>query len=556
MTIQVPIGVIISPTSVGVTVGASLQFGATVAGTLNKAVNWTLSGAACGSPVCGTISPTGLYVAPLSVPSPATVTVTATSVADSTKSASAVVTVQPTNNSKLSSFYAFLFKGYDILGVYQAAGSFQSDGNGHLTGVEDINRSTGVSTNVAFTGTYQVGADNRGTMTLTSAQGKMTFAFALGSTAKKGRLVSFDNSGIRGSGILRQQDPSDFNTFALANPYTLNLTGQAFDGRVGMLADIIPSGDAFVAGSTMDYNDNANTQQFTGFNGAYTVDVNGRGTLTLNVPQDFQLGQFGVMHFALYVVSAQELILVSTDTLNPFNAIIAGVGEQQTGGGPFLPSSFNGNSVFNLVGNNSGLAQAFVGRINFDGVSVANVQSDENKNGAITIDDLFTATYTVAPSGRGILTKPGFPPTTWLFYAISPNRAFVMDISPLVLSGEMKSELVTQFSDADVVGQFAEGSGEPQAISADLLSGVSAFDGGGTVSGAQDLSQQFGQTPNQTLGGTYAVGSFGGGNGRGTILLNSPGSSTIALWLISSSEFVALDVDNGNLEPTVLFFEQ
>ena len=131
-----------------------------------------------------------------------------------------------------------------------------------------------------------------------------------------------------------------------------------------------------------------------------------------------------------------------------------------------------------------------------------------------------------------------------------------MDISPLVLSGEMKSQLVTQFSDADVVGQFAEGSGEPQAISADLLSGVSGFDGGGTVSGAQDLSQQFGQTPNQTLGGTYAVGSFGGGNGRGTILLNSPGSSTIALWLISSSEFVALDVDNGILEPTILFFEQ
>jgi hypothetical protein len=534
-------------------VGAQQQFAAKVAGTSNTAVTWTVSGAGCAGTACGTITTAGLYVAPATVPSPATVTVTATSQANPSKAASAVVTIQPTNNSKLSNLYAFLFKGFDILGPYQVAGSFQSDGNGHLTGVEDINRATGPAVNVPFTGTYQVGGDSRGTMTLTSAKGTTTFAFALSPTAKKGRLIAFDNSGIRGSGILRQQDPSAFNTFALANGYTLNLTGLDWlGGRVGALASIFPSGFNFVAGSAMDISDNGSAQTFTSFNGGYTMASNGRGTLTLNV---LGFGN-GVLNFAVYVVSAQELILVSIDQLSPFNPIFAGLGEQQTGS-PFLLSSFQGFSVFNLAGFNS-IGEAFVGRMSFDGLGNVTVQFDENKAGVITIAGGFTGTYALAPSGRGTLTLTNNAThsiTTWMFYAIAPNRAFLMDSPFLIGIGEMKKQLVSlPFNNADLVGDFAQGSGEAPSINADVLAGVSVFDGT-AITGAQDLSQTSGLTPDQTLGGIYQV-SFVSNNGRGIILLTSPASSTWALWLISSSEFVALDVDGGNLEPTVLFFEQ
>jgi hypothetical protein len=64
------------------------QFMANVTGTSNTAVTWTVS---AGS----TISPTGLFTAPTSIPSPPQATVTATSQADQTKSASATVTVVP-----------------------------------------------------------------------------------------------------------------------------------------------------------------------------------------------------------------------------------------------------------------------------------------------------------------------------------------------------------------------------------------------------------------------------------------------------------------------------
>ena len=64
----------------------TVQFKATVTGTTNMAVTWSLSGTACtGTPnPCGTIDPTGLYKAPATAPNPAAVTFTATSQADST----------------------------------------------------------------------------------------------------------------------------------------------------------------------------------------------------------------------------------------------------------------------------------------------------------------------------------------------------------------------------------------------------------------------------------------------------------------------------------------
>jgi hypothetical protein len=83
----------VSPNGMTVTTGATQQFTATVTGSSNTAVSWSLSGAGCSGAACGTISGGGIYTAPSSVPSPATLQVIATSVADPTKTASASVTL-------------------------------------------------------------------------------------------------------------------------------------------------------------------------------------------------------------------------------------------------------------------------------------------------------------------------------------------------------------------------------------------------------------------------------------------------------------------------------
>jgi hypothetical protein len=104
------------------------------------------------------------------------------------------------------------------------------------------------------------------------------------------------------------------------------------------------------------------------------------------------------------------------------------------------------------------------------------------------------------------------------------------------------------------------GSGEPAASTVPLFSGTAYFDGGnsnngmGNVSGKLDESTTSSFLPNQTLLGTYIV-STSANNGRGSILLTNP-QSTYALWLISGSNFFALDVDPSNPQPTVFEFEQ
>jgi hypothetical protein len=88
-TLKVNVTVSVSPTSVTLNTGATQQFTATVTGTSDTRVTWSVPGGAAN----GTIDASGLYTAPATAPNPATVSVVATSVADSTKSASASVTI-------------------------------------------------------------------------------------------------------------------------------------------------------------------------------------------------------------------------------------------------------------------------------------------------------------------------------------------------------------------------------------------------------------------------------------------------------------------------------
>lgn len=87
-----PVSISISPTSATVRLGKTKQFTATVTNTSNTAVVWKVNEVTGGNATVGTISASGLYRAPSSVPSPATVTVV--SAGDTTKSASASVTVR------------------------------------------------------------------------------------------------------------------------------------------------------------------------------------------------------------------------------------------------------------------------------------------------------------------------------------------------------------------------------------------------------------------------------------------------------------------------------
>jgi outer membrane protein assembly factor BamB len=88
-----PISISISPQNATVIAAGSQQFTASVSGTLNTAVTWSVNGITGGNSAVGAINSAGLYTAPSVPPSPNTVTLKAVSVASPGSAATASATI-------------------------------------------------------------------------------------------------------------------------------------------------------------------------------------------------------------------------------------------------------------------------------------------------------------------------------------------------------------------------------------------------------------------------------------------------------------------------------
>ena len=88
-----PISVTISPTTASIALGSTQSFTATLTGTTNPGLTWSVNGVTGGSTTVGTISSAGAYVAPAVMPASPTVTIQATSAASATAFARATVTL-------------------------------------------------------------------------------------------------------------------------------------------------------------------------------------------------------------------------------------------------------------------------------------------------------------------------------------------------------------------------------------------------------------------------------------------------------------------------------
>jgi hypothetical protein len=137
---QPVISVTISPTTAIVAVSTNQQFAATVTGTTNTAVTWSVDGVIGGNMTVGAISTSGLYTAPATAGGH---TVTATSVADSNASANAAASVISLSVSPPSTSLTYL-------GTQQFTATIQGTGNDGVTwsvdGVAGGNKTVGTIT--------------------------------------------------------------------------------------------------------------------------------------------------------------------------------------------------------------------------------------------------------------------------------------------------------------------------------------------------------------------------------------------------------------------------
>lgn len=168
------INVAVTPATGILRAGAQQVFAATVTGTTNSAVTWSVNGVAGGNDTVGTIVGNGNYLAPNILPDPSTVTVTATSVADTSASGNASITLGnpvPTLSSVTPNLIVIGKFNITLAGSGFMQGSVVNFGSQQLTTtfVSPTELTASGTATIAQVGTVNVSVSNPNPVSATSA---------------------------------------------------------------------------------------------------------------------------------------------------------------------------------------------------------------------------------------------------------------------------------------------------------------------------------------------------------------------------------------------------
>jgi hypothetical protein len=468
------------------------------------------------------------------------------------------------NNAELSGDYAFNFDGITgsggVSSVFAAVGRFTADGAGNLTNGEiDTNSpSAGAAVAQAFTGTYSIGADHRGVMTMAGAR----FAFAMMANGNA-QFIKFDaggGSGTIGSGTMEKVDTTAYNTAKISGDYAFGLAGldnlnnrAAFVGRftsngAGTLTNA--AGDANLYGSNY-------SMSFTAANYTVSDAATGRGSMNLA----FSLGGAPkTLNFVLYIVNAGKLFAMESDAVTTSTPLLNGVVlQQQSAGGGFSNAALNGNMVtyqtgLSMCGNGTAaVPKAVAGLITADGNGGFTFSFDENYCRNFGTYPNVPGTYSVANNGRTSLTV-GW--ADFVAYLVSLNQAFLLFTPDSnVLFGFGEPQQAVSFTNGDIKGTYAGFASTPVTFGVAVSSGEFTADGAnptGNITGTEDIGASSGPNSGVPFNATYSVSSSPT-NGRGTMTVTSGSGGSAVVYVISASKFVTVSKNDPN--PAVLIFE-
>ena len=541
LTILAAAQVTVSPANTALGPGGQQTFTATVDPAPSPAVIWEVNGLPGGFSTYGFISNTGVYTAPPSPPPGGSVTITAVSIAHTTQSGSAIVTLS-FGTASFQGPYAFTLKGENSSGTFSRAGSFTADGNGGITGgLEDVAGSAGVTSNLAFTGSYTLGAEGRGTLHFNDGLAPSDFRIVM-SSSKQVQIISFDTSGTA-AGQASLQNVASFRTSALLGTYVFNFSGLDSSGKpVSQVGQFVADGQGGIHNGLEDINDNGTITSQVLFTGTYSVNSNGRGTAQFVTPS-------GTYNFSLYIVSVGSAKLVSTDAA-PAPAV-AGQLMQQAPGATFTEGSLNGNYAFLIAGANSAGNISTAGSLSTTGNGIlTNGILDENAAGTLTQIPLYTGTYTIGATGRGTAIFSASNRTYgFVFYLDGLGGAVLQETDSAITSDGL---LAQQQNSPSLAGSYAFHWGGAVGGTAQQFAGQLTLDGSSSVtSGTQDFSSYPGAVAGQTesLNGALTIEA----NARGMLTLNpSTDNRHFVVYVVSPTKMFALETDAGVLRSGTL----
>ncbi len=385
--------------------------------------------------------------------------------------------------SSLKGTYAFVTNGEFATnggtGALARTGSFTANGSGGIMagGVEDTvtqsNAGTSVNPNLAITGgSYSVGADGRGSVTLNVAAGvggapTITFGIVLTSTSG-GLLIDETNTGSQastGSGNFFKQDPTAFTNPVLpaVATYVFDFSGVDLNGNGASLVGEFTAGSGVITGGVEDANVafTLTPDQPIGA-GTLAADLSAPATLTSN---GRGLASIAGEQYYFYIVDTTRIRFISISG----GAMITGDAVVQTN----PPASLSSGFAFVVAGSTSGGGLTRVGRFTATGGTLTNILVDTNSAGSFTPTNGGTsATVTMDPAtpGRGTLTFVGDgqsanTPFSFVFYFSSATSGVIQETTQntsggivtviAVADGSIGAQTGNPFSSSNIAGTYA-----------------------------------------------------------------------------------------------------
>jgi hypothetical protein len=469
------------------------------------------------------------------------------------------------NNAELNGNYAFTFTGIrgtgSISSVFAAVGRFTADGAGSLTNGElDTNTVGGGAAAQSFTGTYSIGADNRGVMTLSISGSTARLAFAMMANGNA-QFIEFDASGgagTIGSGTMEKADTTAYSTARITGNYAFGAAGlDNVNNRAAIEGRFTSNGTGALTNAAGDVNAYGTDYSmiFTAAN--YTVSNTATGRGTMNLAFTFG-GTPDSLNFVFYIVNSGKLFVMESDTVTTATPLLNGVVvQQQIPAGGFTNASLNGNMVIyltglSLCGSASGVPKAGAGLLTANGNGAFSLTYDENYCRAPNSFTAAPGTYSVASNGRTSITVGGF---SLAAYLVNLNQIFLFVSDSNVLFGFGEPQAAGSFTNSTLKGTYAGFATNPVDFGVVVFSGEFSADGAtptGNMTGTEDIGSPSGPNPGVAFNATYSV-SPSPTNGRGTMTVTSGTGGNAIIYMISPAKFVAVSQNDPN--PAVLDFE-
>jgi hypothetical protein len=470
--------VTIYPGTVSVPVGGQAQFTAFLASAPTATFTWTV--ASGGGTIDGS---TGLYTAPTSIPSPASVTITATS-----SSASAIGTTVVTIVAAPAGGVAVNPAAI----VVPAGGTFQFSATANGNPVTPTWQVAGITLGDSIHGF--IGANGAYTAPLTPPPGGSTSVTALsgGSSATATVVVVFSNASLNGQ-------------------YAFSYSGQDSKGPLFVAGSFAADPSAATITGIEDYNSTSQTPAGpSSVTGTFSVNPDGSATATLT---DAAAG--GSETWDLTLVGSPQGQTAPRALLTRFDTTATGSGEADVQNTTqFTLGSFNGNYAFNLSGTDgSGKPLQIAGLLDANGtngtIPVNFVEDDINDAGTnteaeadTTLHGLFSTSANLASNGRGTLQLiygptveiPAFDNKTlsFAYYIVDSTHLKIVETDAKTtaqLAGDLFSAPNTDgsFAESIVKGNYAftlSGS-NPNGTNPYAIGGVLVTSGSGSVTSAE-----------------------------------------------------------------------